>query len=475
MIRQYFNFILFLITILSCQDLIAQDQIIRLQNPSFEDPPRAGRAPTYWNNCGFPGETAPDVQPGEFGAFMPAYDGNTYLGMVVRDNDSWERVSQRLSKPILANQCYSFSIFMARSNVYYSQSQSTGQMVQYAVPSVLRIWGGNGRCTKMERLAESDVVTAKEWQQFDFKFEPTQTHTYIIFEVFYKTPTLFPYNGNILLDNASPITPIPCDEALAKVLPPIVEFVVPEKTMKVSDQGVTVQAQIKQVSPDTKVYFKMNGRPISDFNFNPDTGVFQADLRKFKEGKNTLLLTASNSGGDSQDNATLVYEKSKAPAIAKAPVSPPPAYEQPSSTPITPDKPAVVIKEDKQIEGMSRKDMKTGQKIPINKLYFGANQRTIGQNSYDALDEIFEFLKYNEDVAIEIGGHTNGNCDDEFCDELSEIRAKAVADYLVQKGIEQDRLKYKGYGKRDPISSNKTAVGRKKNQRVEIKILSMNG
>ena len=52
-------------------------------------------------------------------------------------------------------------------------------------------------------------------------------------------------------------------------------------------------------------------------------------------------------------------------------------------------------------------------------------------------------------------------------------RAKEVANYLVNKGIPLERVQYKGYGKRKPLVSNKTPMGRKKNQRVEIKILSM--
>ncbi|RMD97408.1 MAG: OmpA family protein, partial [Bacteroidetes bacterium] len=59
--------------------------------------------------------------------------------------------------------------------------------------------------------------------------------------------------------------------------------------------------------------------------------------------------------------------------------------------------------------------------------------------------------------------------------KLSTERAKAVADYLILKGIDPERLKYKGYGKRQPIDTNRTAAGRKRNQRVEIKILSLNG
>lgn len=455
---------------------MAQDQIIRLKNPSFEDPPRAGRPPTSWHDCGFPGETPPDIQPGEFGATKAAYDGNTYLGLVVRDNDSWERVSQRLSKPIKADQCYSFSLFLARSDIYLSASQITSKMVQYATPCVLRIWGGDDRCSKNEQLAESELVTSNDWTQFDFKFEPSQTHTYILFEVFYKTPTLFPYNGNVLVDNASPIIPISCDEKVLAVNKPEVNFVVPEHTMKVDDSGVTVQAQIKQVSPDINITFTVNGKSNTSFDFNPNTGIFQADLRKFKKGKNNLVLRAANQGGTSEDKATLIYDVPKSPAADVAVAPPPPAYETPTTPKIeTPKAAKKENREDKTIEGMSRKDMKKGQTIKLNKLYFGINQSTIGENSYGALNEIYDFLRYNEDVVIEIGGHTNGNCDDEYCDELSMTRAKAVADYLAKKGIAGERLEYKGYGKRNPISSNKTAVGRKKNQRVEIKILSMNG
>ena len=471
--RQYIILPILLFLAFSSHQVMAQDQIIRLKNPSFEDPPRAGKPPTSWHDCGFPGETPPDIQPGEFGAIKPAYDGNTYLGLVVRDNDSWERVSQRLSKPIMADQCYSFSLFLARSDIYLSASQITSKMVQYATPCVLRIWGGDERCSKNERLAESELVSSSDWTQFDFKFEPTQTHTYILFEVFYKTPTLFPYNGNILLDNASPITPISCDEEVMAVKAPEVDFVVPEHTMKVDDAGVTVQAQIKQVSPDINITFTVNGKANTSFDFNPNTGVFQVDLRKFKKGKNNLVLRATNQGGTSEDRATLMYD---VPAITVADVAvapPPPAYKTPTTPKI--ETPKKENREDKTIEGMSRKDMKKGQTIKLNKLYFGINQSTIGENSYGALNEIYDFLRYNEDVVIEIGGHTNGNCDNEYCDELSMNRAKAVADYLAKKGIAGERLEYKGYGKRNPISSNKTAVGRKKNQRVEIKILSMNG
>jgi outer membrane protein OmpA-like peptidoglycan-associated protein len=91
------------------------------------------------------------------------------------------------------------------------------------------------------------------------------------------------------------------------------------------------------------------------------------------------------------------------------------------------------------------------------------------------LNEIYTFLASNPDVVVEIGGHTNGIPPDDYCDRLSTARAKAVAEHLVSKGIPKDRLQYKGYGKRQPVATNKSDYGRKQNQRVEIKILSFNG
>ncbi len=90
------------------------------------------------------------------------------------------------------------------------------------------------------------------------------------------------------------------------------------------------------------------------------------------------------------------------------------------------------------------------------------------------LNEVFQFLNKNDDLVIEVGGHTNGLCSPSYCDKLSEERARAVAVYLAQRGIPWDRLQFKGYGKRQPVASNDTAEGRRVNQRVEIKILGFN-
>ncbi len=119
--------------------------------------------------------------------------------------------------------------------------------------------------------------------------------------------------------------------------------------------------------------------------------------------------------------------------------------------------------------------VKEGQTLKIDNLYYAANSSELTEESHEVLKEVFDFLNVNDNIFVEIGGHTNDVPSDEFCDKLSTDRAKAVSDFLLDQGIGTDRISYKGYGKRNPIASNKSLRGRQLNQRVEIKILRIEG
>ena len=186
----------------------AQDEIF-LENPSFEDSPRLSKTPSSWFDCGFPGESQVDIHPvpaSEFQVDKTAIDGDSYLGMVVRENETWESIGQRLSQPLRGGKTYRFSIYLARSAVYMSALHySSNNKINFATPIKLRIWGGDGYCKKRELLAESPLVINTRWLEFDFKLNPSDDLSYITLEAFYATPSPFPYNGNILLDGASSI------------------------------------------------------------------------------------------------------------------------------------------------------------------------------------------------------------------------------------------------------------------------------
>ncbi len=226
---------------------------IFLVNASFEDIPKSGEPPTGWSDCGQQTESPPDVQPGHFSVTKPAQHGNSYLGLVVRDNETWEAVSQRLSRPIEAGKCYNWSLQLCKSEIYMSLSRKTNEQVNYATPAKIRIWGGSGYCNKKELLAESAAIVNSRWLNYDFRLQPKQTHTYIVIEAYYKTPILFFYNGNILIDNAGPITPIPCHAAPPKAdpEPPIVkkDDKKPDSTGKKPSGGTTKPPVPKPAPP----------------------------------------------------------------------------------------------------------------------------------------------------------------------------------------------------------------------------------
>ena len=128
---------------------------------------------------------------------------------------------------------------------------------------------------------------------------------------------------------------------------------------------------------------------------------------------------------------------------------------------------------EKIIKELTAGRVRSGQTINIQKLQFDADSTKLDPSSIPVLNEIFQFLDENPTVVVEVGGHTNSLPPPEYCDRLSTARAKAVAEYLVQKGINSERVSYVGYGKRRPLFSNKTEDGRRRNQRVEIKVLRL--
>ncbi len=184
--------------------IYSQDTIY-LENPSFEGTPGHNRVPSGWFNCGFEDESPPDIQPSFiFQVTKKALHGNTYLGMVVRDNDTWEAIGSELSHPLIKGHCYQFQIALAQSERYTSVSRKLNEPATYTTPIRLRIWGGTNLCNRTELLAESELIEDLDWQKYSFHIRPTLSDIqFIILEVFYNSLTTNPYNGNLLIDDAS--------------------------------------------------------------------------------------------------------------------------------------------------------------------------------------------------------------------------------------------------------------------------------
>ncbi|MBL7741543.1 MAG: OmpA family protein [Chitinophagaceae bacterium] len=107
----------------------------------------------------------------------------------------------------------------------------------------------------------------------------------------------------------------------------------------------------------------------------------------------------------------------------------------------------------------------------IENVYYDFNKSKLKPESFPALDEVVRMLNTYPSMIVEIGAHTDNIGSDSYNQKLSEARAKSVVVYLIEKGIDESRLKAKGYGESTPIESNKTSDGRDKNRRTEFKVL----
>lgn len=99
---------------------------------------------------------------------------------------------------------------------------------------------------------------------------------------------------------------------------------------------------------------------------------------------------------------------------------------------------------------------------------FETGSAVIRSSSYKLLDEIFESAVVAEGLKVGVYGHTDNSGSDAVNVPLSEKRAAAVKDYLLKKGLTENRLEAKGYGAAKPLVSNATEAGRSQNRRVEI-------
>lgn len=90
-------------------------------------------------------------------------------------------------------------------------------------------------------------------------------------------------------------------------------------------------------------------------------------------------------------------------------------------------------------------------------------------DSRQILDRVAASLLAHPEVKVEVGGHTDSDGSEEYNMKLSDRRAKAARDYLVNKGVPASRLTSRGYGETQPIADNNTADGKAKNRRVELK------
>lgn len=116
--------------------------------------------------------------------------------------------------------------------------------------------------------------------------------------------------------------------------------------------------------------------------------------------------------------------------------------------------------------------IEVGATVRLEHIYFDFAKASLRQESFTELNKVVKFMNDNESVSIEIGGHTDSKGSDEYNLNLSQSRAESVMNYLVENGIDSNRVSAKGYGESQPETTNDTEEGRAQNRRVVFTILS---
>jgi len=122
-------------------------------------------------------------------------------------------------------------------------------------------------------------------------------------------------------------------------------------------------------------------------------------------------------------------------------------------------------------EDITLQAIKEGQSVVLRNIFFETNSFELKEESNAELQTMLELMQKNPTLRIEISGHTDNVGKDDYNMTLSENRAKSVRQWLIDKGINTQRIVAKGYGKTKPIADNSTEEGRQQNRRTEFKII----
>jgi outer membrane protein OmpA-like peptidoglycan-associated protein len=106
-----------------------------------------------------------------------------------------------------------------------------------------------------------------------------------------------------------------------------------------------------------------------------------------------------------------------------------------------------------------------GKKVLI---YFKHNSNELPDQSFDVLNQVADYMLHRPDTSIDIKGFSDSTGSYTYNVSVSEFRANTIKTFLVGKGVASARIKTFGLGPENPIATNKTEEGRRKNRRIEI-------
>ncbi|WP_428654438.1 OmpA family protein [Runella sp.] len=233
---------------------------------------------------------------------------------------------------------------------------------------------------------------------------------------------------------------------------------------------------------------KLEKGKIYDLKIDYFNAMLEGEVQVYWKLPNALELQPINTNYLYKAEALVpkpIAPKTSPPAIASKPApkvasppktvvkSPTPKPVSSNKKPTTPKTPPVIstpVEEKPPVVEEVHYPSEKGKATILENVTFEQSSYLLLPSSYRELDRLAEYLQKNPTIAIEIAGHTDNVGDPRLNLALSENRAKVVRNYLVRKGISEERIISRGYGGTRPLTANTNETERAKNRRVELVI-----
>ena len=105
----------------------------------------------------------------------------------------------------------------------------------------------------------------------------------------------------------------------------------------------------------------------------------------------------------------------------------------------------------------------------LDRLFFETGKNTLKPESQKQLQNIADIMKAYPTINLKLGGYTDNTGSEETNNKLSQERAEAAMQELINLGVDAARVEAEGYGPQHPIASNDTPEGRAQNRRIDVR------
>jgi len=129
----------------------------------------------------------------------------------------------------------------------------------------------------------------------------------------------------------------------------------------------------------------------------------------------------------------------------------------------------------RQMEAMQAEQTDRGMVLTLGDVLFDLNRAELKPAGETTVGRLADFMAQYENRRVRVEGYTDSTGAESYNQQLSERRAEAVREALMDRGISRARIEVQGFGEQYPVATNETSAGRQQNRRVEIVISDADG